>query len=253
MRLTEAKLRQIVREELVRDYRKRLQEGRDKEARQERRQARQAARGERKQAIDFIKGEIKAGNITRDDAKAQRKAARGRVKAELQAEFAHIDTQLAQRKLTAAEAVQAKKDAALADLPAEDNTIESALERDARLAELDAELAKGESDQAAKLDIPSSIVKSGSRGDDVTTAQEWVSEAGFEVEVDGKYGGETKMAIKGFQEQEGLKGDGIVGPNTWKALARKQSGGGGEPEPANESKLTKNSLRRLISRELRRI
>ncbi|MFK0288713.1 peptidoglycan-binding protein [Streptomyces sp. NPDC090499] len=36
--------------------------------------------------------------------------------------------------------------------------------------------------------------------------------------VDGRFGPDTRTAVEGFQHDHGLKVDGIVGVNTWRAL-----------------------------------
>ncbi|WP_241560910.1 peptidoglycan-binding domain-containing protein [Streptomyces orinoci] len=36
--------------------------------------------------------------------------------------------------------------------------------------------------------------------------------------VDGVFGADTENAVKEFQSDEGLRADGIVGPNTWRKL-----------------------------------
>ncbi len=41
---------------------------------------------------------------------------------------------------------------------------------------------------------------------------------GYSISVDGYYGSETKNAIESFQSSAGIGVDGIVGPNTWRAL-----------------------------------
>jgi peptidoglycan hydrolase-like protein with peptidoglycan-binding domain len=41
---------------------------------------------------------------------------------------------------------------------------------------------------------------------------------GHSVTVDGNFGPNTNLAVKDFQINNGLPVDGIVGPDTWKAL-----------------------------------
>lgn len=53
---------------------------------------------------------------------------------------------------------------------------------------------------------------------DIQTA---LKNAGFyNDEIDGKIGTKTRQAIMEFQEQNGLKVDGVVGKNTWDLLSR---------------------------------
>ncbi|TDT31062.1 peptidoglycan-binding protein [Naumannella halotolerans] len=58
-----------------------------------------------------------------------------------------------------------------------------------------------------------STVKSGSEGDAVKAAQTVLG-----VDVDGKFGSGTASAVKDFQSENDLDADGVVGPDTWKAL-----------------------------------
>jgi len=55
------------------------------------------------------------------------------------------------------------------------------------------------------------------RGDDVRTWQERLRELGYEVEVDGAYGPQTRGATREFQRDQGIAVDGVVGPETWEA------------------------------------
>jgi chitosanase len=55
-------------------------------------------------------------------------------------------------------------------------------------------------------------------GEDVKAVQEALKSRGFAVEVDRLYGPATEAAVRLFQEQAGLKADGIVGPVTRVAL-----------------------------------
>lgn len=49
--------------------------------------------------------------------------------------------------------------------------------------------------------------------------QELLRAQGFSVRVDGDYGSRTEIAVKAFQRQQGLRVDGVVGPETWQRLA----------------------------------
>lgn len=40
------------------------------------------------------------------------------------------------------------------------------------------------------------------------------------IVVDGRYGPQTKRAVKAYQRYAGLTVDGVVGPQTWSSLAR---------------------------------
>ena len=57
-------------------------------------------------------------------------------------------------------------------------------------------------------------IKRPSKGDAVRAVQ---SQFRF-LTVDGDFGNKTDAAVRGFQNQSGIDVDGIVGPNTWRAL-----------------------------------
>ena len=79
------------------------------------------------------------------------------------------------------------------------------------------------------------ILESGSRGPDVALVQTWLNAARRRwpvirpVAVDGRYGTGTATAVKTFQQLDGLRSDGAVGPVTWDALYA-----AAHPEPAAE-------------------
>ena len=56
------------------------------------------------------------------------------------------------------------------------------------------------------------------QGDQVRALQQALTKAGFPVAADGSFGTSTDAAVRQFQEQKGLKADGIVGPATRSAL-----------------------------------
>jgi peptidoglycan hydrolase-like protein with peptidoglycan-binding domain len=60
---------------------------------------------------------------------------------------------------------------------------------------------------------------SGNRGADVQAIQFLLQHAGQSVDADGVFGATTVTAVKAFQAAKGLGVDGIVGPQTWGALA----------------------------------
>jgi hypothetical protein len=61
-------------------------------------------------------------------------------------------------------------------------------------------------------------LRPGSIGEDVKKLQTLLNKENILVEVDGNFGTKTKKAVQFFQEAVGLMPDGIVGPQTWKAL-----------------------------------
>ena len=71
-----------------------------------------------------------------------------------------------------------------------------------------------------------SQVSYGSKGSDVKTLQELLNQNGYSLDTDGVFGSKTQAAVKDYQKKSGLSVDGIVGKNTWGALAGTQSGAG---------------------------
>lgn len=59
----------------------------------------------------------------------------------------------------------------------------------------------------------------GSTGDDVELLQMRLNKVGQNVLVDGQFGPRTDAAVKAFQTSRNLTPDGVVGPETWAALA----------------------------------
>lgn len=60
----------------------------------------------------------------------------------------------------------------------------------------------------------------GDRGEPVRDIQGRLNALGFSASGDalGLYGEHTELAVAAFQRQKGLAGDGIIGPDTWRAL-----------------------------------
>jgi len=70
--------------------------------------------------------------------------------------------------------------------------------------------------------VTSRPLKKGSKGAAVKVVQQLLAAKGFyRYKVDSDYGKLTKKAVVEFQKRRLLYVDGIVGPNTWKALLRK--------------------------------
>ncbi len=61
-------------------------------------------------------------------------------------------------------------------------------------------------------------LKMGSKGDWVKVAQARLFVNGYNIEVDGDFGPNTKNAVIAFQATYGLTKDGIIGPKTWAKL-----------------------------------
>jgi len=61
-------------------------------------------------------------------------------------------------------------------------------------------------------------VRAGDTGPGVEQIQYLLIANGYGLEVDGEFGPVTEAAVKGFQQKNGLKQDGVVGPVTWARL-----------------------------------
>jgi hypothetical protein len=68
-------------------------------------------------------------------------------------------------------------------------------------------------------DVAWPVLESGSQGDDVRSAQYLLSAAGYPLTVDGSFGPATRSAVISFQKSTSLTADGVIGANTWSALA----------------------------------
>ncbi len=67
-------------------------------------------------------------------------------------------------------------------------------------------------------DLP--VLRRGSQGDDVAELQIILRRHGFALVIDGDFGAATELAVMHVQSQRRLTVDGLVGPQTWKALQR---------------------------------
>jgi len=62
------------------------------------------------------------------------------------------------------------------------------------------------------------LIRRGQSGQNVRELQQQLKDAGHNIEVDGKFGAETASAVREYQRENGLKVDGLVGPETSGAL-----------------------------------
>lgn len=63
-------------------------------------------------------------------------------------------------------------------------------------------------------------LRRGAKGETVELLQELLNVNGIQVVVDGDFGVLTEQAVRSFQESNGLKADGVVGPLTWEKLQK---------------------------------
>jgi len=64
------------------------------------------------------------------------------------------------------------------------------------------------------------VLKSGSSGVDVKSAQQLLASHGYALTADGSFGPRTRSAVISFQKARGLAADGVIGPNTWGKLIK---------------------------------
>ncbi len=94
--------------------------------------------------------------------------------------------------------------------------------------------------------------RQGSSGAQVRTIQDKLKRWGYySGEVDGIFGSRTRAAVVRFQQKNGLAVDGVVGPNTLRALGMSVSGGGSAGAGASAAEHDVALLARVISAEAR--
>ena len=92
--------------------------------------------------------------------------------------------------------------------------------------------------QALASGLPWPIIRSGSSGRDVVTAQYLLRARGYGVSADGAFGAGTEGAVKSFQTTQALTSDGVVGANTWEKLIQTvQNGSTGDAVRAAQDQL----------------
>ena len=90
----------------------------------------------------------------------------------------------------------------------------------------DVEPKKTVTKEAKTVEIELSILKKGSKGEQVKTVQRvlrmrgWKDGNGKVLEIDGSFGAKTEYAVKSFQKGKGVTVDGIVGVKTWNKLLK---------------------------------
>lgn len=94
--------------------------------------------------------------------------------------------------------------------------------------------------------------RQGSTGQEVRTIQDKLKRWGYySGEVDGIYGSGTRKAVVAFQRKNGLTADGIVGPNTLRALGMPVSGGSASSSGTSAQDHDVALLAKVISAEAR--
>lgn len=66
------------------------------------------------------------------------------------------------------------------------------------------------------------MVKLGDKGSEVTEVQKLLSMLGYDLVIDGDFGGKTVRSLQAFQKKMGLNIDGVAGPKTIEALKAAQ-------------------------------
>ncbi|MGC4948322.1 peptidoglycan-binding protein [Streptomyces sp. DT224] len=62
------------------------------------------------------------------------------------------------------------------------------------------------------------VLKSGSKGTDVRSAQQLLIARGYGISADSSFGPKTRAAVIRFQKAHSLAADGVIGPKTWAKL-----------------------------------
>ena len=65
---------------------------------------------------------------------------------------------------------------------------------------------------------PSMLIRSGTRGATIRSAQLRLTNKGYPLNADGIFGARTEAATRAFQRVSGLSVDGIIGRSTWARL-----------------------------------
>jgi peptidoglycan hydrolase-like protein with peptidoglycan-binding domain len=69
------------------------------------------------------------------------------------------------------------------------------------------------------------VLKKGMNGHDVRVLQDFLTRAGFDTPIVGRFGPETLAHVKAFERAHGMTDDGIVGPQVVTALRHQDAGG----------------------------
>lgn len=97
------------------------------------------------------------------------------------------------------------------------------------------------------------LLSKGSNGPEVTELQKRLAQLGYPVGLlDGKFGSKTQTAVRKFQQEHGLKVDGLAGTTTIKELKRLTSESTtSSGKPVGSKNVDVNLLARLVNAEAR--
>ena len=154
---------------------------------------------------------------------------------------------LALSLISGCETVPKKFKAEVSDIKSRVDTLETRVEgvetKTSDVERMSGEQARAIEDLKAKPVGTSITIKrrSGTRpNENIKDIQACLKNAGFySGKIDGVKGKQTRKAIREFQESNGLKADGVVGPKTWDALSKYMSGAGPAATGTEEGALTK--------------
>lgn len=93
-----------------------------------------------------------------------------------------------------------------------------------------------------------SVLRVGMRGHAVEELQDRLVAVGYEITVDGHFGNETLIAVRAFQEAQGLVVDGVVGATTQRTLVN----AGTEPLTRDREEVPETSGDRLMDKVIER-
>lgn len=87
------------------------------------------------------------------------------------------------------------------------------------------------------------VLQQRSKGHWVVRLQKALNDLGYgPLDIDGNFGQQTTDAVKKFQQNHGLDADGVVGPQTWAAIAKQIASQSGEPSSPVTNKQDDKSL-----------
>lgn len=72
-----------------------------------------------------------------------------------------------------------------------------------------------------KVPVPDPVIRRGSKGQPVRTAQMLLTAKGFKLLADGIFGPVTEAKTKAYQKAKKLEADGVIGKHTWASLKNK--------------------------------